>query len=196
MISTPGPSCTALSRMLVGGMLAPRKDSGGRRVWVLGVRPLQRRERLRHTSHRPRPIAGFHHPQCLRDSRRRNTVAPGIFRGSREHHRCFGAFERTPGTLRKIQGRQIFISTIERTVSFDLFAFYRGRHHFIGIDTLQLDSTDCAQVLDVLRPSFESGALRPFPVPPGNVYPLACAAEAYQAVLAGASERVVLDPTL
>jgi hypothetical protein len=47
-----------------------------------------------------------------------------------------------------------------------------------------------------LHPSFETGALRPFPVLPANVYPLARAAEAYQAVLAGAPERVVLDPTL
>ena len=47
-----------------------------------------------------------------------------------------------------------------------------------------------------LRPGFESGALRPFPVLAANVYPLARAAEAYRAVLAGAPERVVLDPTL
>ena len=51
-------------------------------------------------------------------------------------------------------------------------------------------------MLDALRPGFESGALRPFPVLAANVYPLARAAEAYRAVLAGAPERVVLDPTL
>jgi NADPH:quinone reductase len=95
-----------------------------------------------------------------------------------------------------IRGRQIFISTIDRTVPFDIFAFYRGRHHFIGIDTLALNSGDCALVLDALRPGFESGALRPFPVLPANVYALANAAEAYQAVLAGAQDRVVLEPTL
>lgn len=95
-----------------------------------------------------------------------------------------------------IRGRQIFISTIERTVSFDIFAFYRGRHHFVGIDTLALNSADCALVLDALRPGFESRALRPFPVLPANVYPLASAAEAYQAVLDGAKDRVVLDPAL
>jgi NADPH:quinone reductase len=93
-----------------------------------------------------------------------------------------------------VQGRQIFISTIEPTVSFDLFAFYRGRHHFIGIDTLALNSADCALVLDALRAGFESGALRPFPVLPANVYRLAGAAEAYQAVLGGAKDRIVLDP--
>src|SRR6201997_3720343 len=39
-----------------------------------------------------------------------------------------------------IRGRQIFVSTIERSVPFDIFAFYRGRHKFIGVDTLALDS--------------------------------------------------------
>jgi len=95
-----------------------------------------------------------------------------------------------------IRGRQIFISTIERSVPFDILAFYRGRHRFIGLDTLQLDSADGAAILDALRPGFESGALRPFPVLAANVYPLARAAEAYRAVVAGAPERVVLDPTL
>ena len=35
---------------------------------------------------------------------------------------------------------------------------------------------------------------RPFPVLAANIYPLARAAEAYRAVLAGAPERVILDP--
>lgn len=95
-----------------------------------------------------------------------------------------------------IGGRQIFISTIERTVPFDIFAFYRGRHRFVGIDTLALDSADGAVVMDALRPGFESGALRPFPVLPANVYPLARAAQAYRAVVGGTPDRVVLDPTL
>jgi NADPH:quinone reductase-like Zn-dependent oxidoreductase len=93
-----------------------------------------------------------------------------------------------------IRGRQIFISTIDRAVPFDIFAFYRGRHRFVGIDTLALDSGDGAAVLDALRPGFESGALRPFPVLDANTYELARAAEAYRAVLEGAPERVVLDP--
>jgi len=95
-----------------------------------------------------------------------------------------------------IRGRQILISTIERAVPFDIFAFYRGRHRFIGIDTLALDSGYGAAVLDTLRPGFESRTLRPFPVLAANIYPLARAAEAYRSVLAGAPERVVFDPTL
>ncbi|MBV8473769.1 MAG: zinc-binding alcohol dehydrogenase family protein [Hyphomicrobiales bacterium] len=94
-----------------------------------------------------------------------------------------------------MRGRQIFISTIERAVPFDIFAFYRGQHRYIGIDTLALNSADGAAVLESLRPNFDAGKLRPFPVLPANVYPLARAAEAYKAVISGALERVVLDPT-
>lgn len=93
-----------------------------------------------------------------------------------------------------IGGRQIFISTIDRAVPFDIFAFYRGRQRFIGIDTLALNSGDCAAILEALRPGFESKALRPFPVTADNTYALGQAAAAYQAVLAGAKERIVIAP--
>ncbi len=94
-----------------------------------------------------------------------------------------------------VMGRQILISTIKRAVPFDIFAFYRGRHRFIGIDTLALDTLYCATALDALRPGFETGALRPFPVLDANTYPLDRVAEAYRAVLAGSPDRVVLDPS-
>jgi hypothetical protein len=72
-----------------------------------------------------------------------------------------------------------------------------GPRQFLGRDdTLALDSGYGAAVLDTLRPGFDSGTLRPFPVLPANIYPLARVAEAYRAVLAGAPERVVLDPAL
>lgn len=93
-------------------------------------------------------------------------------------------------------GRQIFISTIDRAVPFDIFAFYRGQHTYVGIDTLALDSLACARILDQLRPGFEDGTLKPFPVPLDSVHSLSEAAVAYCAVLAGARERVVLQPVL
>jgi NADPH:quinone reductase-like Zn-dependent oxidoreductase len=95
-----------------------------------------------------------------------------------------------------IGGRQIFISTIDRSVPFDIFTFYRGQHTYVGIDTLALDSLACASILDQLKPGFEDGTLKPFPVPPETVFQLADAAQAYRAVLAGARERVVLRPAL
>jgi NADPH2:quinone reductase len=93
-----------------------------------------------------------------------------------------------------IKGRQIFISTIDRSVPFDIFAFYRGGHKFVGIDTLALDSGECAAILDGLKAGFESGGLKPFPVRDDHVYPLGRAVEAYKAVLVGSRERIVLDP--
>lgn len=93
-----------------------------------------------------------------------------------------------------VRGRQIFISTIDRAVPFDIFAFYRGRHRFVGIDTLALDSGECAEILDELRPGFESGRLRPFPVRADHCFPLGEASAAYRAVLKGSTERVVLTP--
>ncbi|QRQ85200.1 quinone oxidoreductase family protein [Cupriavidus oxalaticus] len=89
---------------------------------------------------------------------------------------------------------QIFISTIEKPVPFDIFAFYRGQHTYVGVDTLALDSGACAQILDQLAPMFASGELRPFPVLSDYTYALANAKDAYRAVLQGATERVVLKP--
>ena len=91
-----------------------------------------------------------------------------------------------------VKGRQIFISTIEREVPFDIFAFYRGRHRYVGIDTLALDSSEGALVLDALKPGFESGKLKPFPVLDAYRFTLEDAAAAYKAVLTGSPERVVL----
>jgi NADPH:quinone reductase len=93
-----------------------------------------------------------------------------------------------------LRGRHVFIATIERSVPFDILAFYRAQHTFVGIDTLALDSLDCARILDALKPGFESGALKPFPVIEEQVVPLERAIEGYRAVLSGARERVVVRP--
>jgi NADPH2:quinone reductase len=91
-------------------------------------------------------------------------------------------------------GRQILISTVERSVPFDIFAFYRGRHTFVGIDSLALDACASAGLLRELLPGFASGRLRPFPVEQGACYPLERAMDAYRAVQAIARDRVVLLP--
>jgi NADPH2:quinone reductase len=89
-------------------------------------------------------------------------------------------------------GRQILISSPERTVPFDIFAFYRGRHTYVGVDSLALDSRATAAVLRALVPGFAGGQLKPFEVLAASCYPLDRAAEAYRAVLAGARDRIVL----
>jgi NADPH2:quinone reductase len=93
-----------------------------------------------------------------------------------------------------IGARQIFISTIEKPTPFDIFAFYRGQHTYVGVDTLALDSLAAANILDALAPGFSDGTLKPFPVAAENVFGLQEALEAYRSVLSGARERVVLRP--
>ena len=61
-------------------------------------------------------------------------------------------------------GRQILISAVNRIVEFNIFEFYRGRHTYVGIDTLALSSVETADVLRELAPGFAEGALRPFPI--------------------------------
>ena len=93
-----------------------------------------------------------------------------------------------------IGARQIFISTIEKPVPFDIFAFYRGQHTYVGIDTLALDSLAGAKILDALAPGFEDGTLKPFPVEEDSIFDLQNAIQGYKAVLSGARERVVVRP--
>jgi NADPH:quinone reductase len=93
-----------------------------------------------------------------------------------------------------ITGRMILIASVKQPVAFDIFAFYRGRHTYVGIDTLALSSTATADVLRDLVAGFQSGALRPFPIESRAIYPLERAREAYIAVLGASRDRVVFLP--
>lgn len=99
------------------------------------------------------------------------------------------------GTAAMAKGaRQIFIAAVKRIVEFDTFAFYRGRHTYVGIDTLALSSIETADILRELLPGFASGHLRPFPIRPHAVYALGDAAKAYAAVLGSSRDRVIFRP--
>jgi len=87
---------------------------------------------------------------------------------------------------------QIFIATHDRAVPFDIFAFYRGMHTFVGIDSLAMDCVRCAAQLDAMREGFERGTLKPFPV--ARHFALDEAIDAYRLVLSGSTDRVVLRP--
>lgn len=92
------------------------------------------------------------------------------------------------------QGRQIFISTFDLSVQFNIFDFFRNRHRFIGINTLELDSVYCARLLERIAPKFETGHLKPFPINPDCVHGLDDAVKAYTAVDRASPDRVVLIP--
>ena len=93
-----------------------------------------------------------------------------------------------------IMGRQILIAAIDKIVEFNIFEFYRGRHTYVGIDTLALSSIATGEVLRELLPGFTSRNLKPFPIQPQAVYPLSQAAAAYVAVLGAARDRIILSP--
>lgn len=94
-----------------------------------------------------------------------------------------------------IMGRQILISAVDKIVLFNVFEFYRGRHTYVGIDTLALSSPASGAVLREIAPGFASGRLKPFPVLPHAIYPLEAAKEAYMAVMGSARDRIVLKPS-
>ncbi|MDM0075666.1 zinc-binding alcohol dehydrogenase family protein [Variovorax sp. J2P1-59] len=87
---------------------------------------------------------------------------------------------------------QILISTQDRAVPFDIFAFYRGMHTYVGIDSLAMDCIASTAQLDAMREGFERGTLKPFPV--ARAFALDEALDAYRLVLSGSTDRVVLRP--
>jgi NADPH:quinone reductase-like Zn-dependent oxidoreductase len=89
---------------------------------------------------------------------------------------------------------QILIATVEKPVPFDIFAFYRGMHTYVGIDTLALDAVATAERIETLRAGMDAGTLRPFEVADSGVYGLGDALAVYRRVLGGADERCVLRP--
>ncbi len=93
-----------------------------------------------------------------------------------------------------VTGRQILIAAIDKIVEFNIFEFYRGRHTYVGIDTLALSSLATGDVLKELISGFAAGALKPFPIRPEAVYSLNDAAKAYVAVMSWSRDRVVLEP--
>jgi NADPH:quinone reductase len=94
----------------------------------------------------------------------------------------------------KVGGTQVLISTPDRSVPFDIMAFYRRDLHMLGVDSLKLNASQCAAVFRTLLPGFEDGSLRAFDVRDESVKPLDAAVEAYLQVLEGSLERLVLAP--
>jgi len=93
-----------------------------------------------------------------------------------------------------ILGRQILIAAIDKIVQFNIFEFYRGRHTYVGIDTLALNSVATCEVLRALVPGFAAGKLKPFAIKHHAIYALKDAGKAYAAVMGSARDRIVFDP--
>jgi NADPH:quinone reductase len=101
-------------------------------------------------------------------------------------------FEPCLKTLRR-GGRQVNItSTGDRRVSFDLIDFYHQELTLHGVDSLKWDLAESGDILDQLKPGFDSGALVP---PVTRAYPLAQAKEAYETVAGGKAEsKLIITP--
>jgi NADPH:quinone reductase len=88
-------------------------------------------------------------------------------------------------------GRYVIIASVgERRASLDLLDFYHNRTALLGVDSRALDTRACAQILDRLRPGFDSSRLRPPRI--AQRFALADAKRAYESVAAGASGKIVL----
>jgi NADPH:quinone reductase len=90
-------------------------------------------------------------------------------------------------------GRLIEIAaTGQREVCFDLRDFYHNEARLFGLDTMRIDLTASAKVLDRLAPGFLTGEYCAAPI--AKTLGLSNAREAYRDVAAGAAGRIVLRP--
>jgi NADPH:quinone reductase len=94
-----------------------------------------------------------------------------------------------------LAGRQILIAAVNKVVEFNILEFYRGRHTYVGVDTLAFSSIESGDLLREALPGFASGHLRPYPIAPNAIYPLADAKSAYLAVIGSSRDRVILRPS-
>lgn len=95
-----------------------------------------------------------------------------------------------------IMGRQILIAAINKVVEFDIFAFYRGRHTYYGVDTLAFTAIESATLMREMAPHFANGKLKPFPIEDRYKFPFLRAKDAYAEVIGSALHRVILVPDM
>lgn len=85
-------------------------------------------------------------------------------------------------TLRPGGRAAVIASALTPTATVDVLDFYRNERTLHGVNTLDLPLAKAADVLDILRRGFDSGALTP---PRTTTFPLDQASAAYQAVIDG-----------
>jgi NADPH:quinone reductase-like Zn-dependent oxidoreductase len=94
-----------------------------------------------------------------------------------------------------LAGRQILIAAVHPVVEFNILEFYRGRHTYVGVDTLAFSSIESGNLLREVLPGFISGHLKPYPILPGAIYSLSDAKAAYLAVIGSSRDRVIVKPS-
>ncbi|WP_375411883.1 zinc-binding alcohol dehydrogenase family protein [uncultured Bradyrhizobium sp.] len=94
-----------------------------------------------------------------------------------------------------LAGRQILIAAVNPVVEFNILEFYRGRHTYVGIDTLAFSSIASGDLLRGALAGFASGHLKPYPISPNAVYSLSDAKAAYLAVIGSSRDRVIFRPS-
>ena len=94
-----------------------------------------------------------------------------------------------------LAGRQILIAAVHPVVEFNILEFYRGRHTYVGVDTLAFSSIESGDLLREALPGFASGHLRPYPISPKAIYSLPDAKAAYLAVIGSSRDRVIFKPS-
>jgi NADPH2:quinone reductase len=92
-------------------------------------------------------------------------------------------------------GRQILIAAVHPVVEFNILEFYRGRHTYVGVDTLAFSSIESGDLLREALPGFASGHLKPYPISSNAIYPLADAKAAYLAVIGSSRDRLIFRPS-
>ena len=93
------------------------------------------------------------------------------------------------------KGRQIIISTFVEDVPINLRVFYRGNQRLIGVSNLDNDHADSGDIMDALRPGFEAGDLKPFPVLDDHLFTLDTVTDGYALALKGETrERIYINP--
>jgi NADPH:quinone reductase len=88
---------------------------------------------------------------------------------------------------------EISVPPKQQQVNIDLLNFYRRQLRLLGVNSLDWDAQNCADILETLTPGFEENALR-FTTPIQS-YKLTEASKAYEQVLARSTpNKVVLKP--
>ncbi len=92
-------------------------------------------------------------------------------------------------------GRMVVIAAPvgKREAQVNLLELYRKNQDILGINSVDLDYTQSAQILNEMKPGFESGALAPLPINPNTIFSLDEAEKAYKLVHKGSGgKRVIL----